>query len=139
MILRPITFEWKYCKRKLILEDVSYLTLVTPNNAKNNIPYKLVRRICTILENSDVRKKTFGGKSKTVCSCHVTYAFQSESALYSSLNVKELLARSRCEIWSLSECNWTWTQKHLVCKRTSHHLAKLTGQFDQMVACSFRT
>ena len=35
----------------------------------------------------------------TVCSCHVTYAFQSESTLYSCLNVKELLARSRCEIW----------------------------------------
>ena len=31
-------------------------------------------------------------KSAVVCSCHVTYAFQSESALYSYLNVKELLA-----------------------------------------------
>ena len=34
----------------------------------------------------------------TVCSCHVTYAFQSESTLYSCLNVKELLARSRHKI-----------------------------------------
>ena len=34
----------------------------------------------------------------TVCSYHVTYAFQSESILYSCLNVKELLARSRHEI-----------------------------------------
>ena len=34
----------------------------------------------------------------TVCSCHVTYAFESESTLYSCLNVKELLARSRHEI-----------------------------------------
>ena len=34
----------------------------------------------------------------TVCSCHVTYAFQSECTLYSCLNVKELLARSRREI-----------------------------------------
>ena len=34
----------------------------------------------------------------TVCSCHVTYAFQSESRLYSCLNVKELLARSRREV-----------------------------------------
>ena len=34
----------------------------------------------------------------TVCSCHVTYAFESECTLYSSLNVKELLARSRREI-----------------------------------------
>ena len=34
-----------------------------------------------------------------VCSCYVTYAFQSESTPYSCLNVKELLARSRREIW----------------------------------------
>ena len=46
----------------------------------------------------------------TACSSHVTYAFQSESTLYSCLNVKELLARSRHEIWSLSDCNWTQTQ-----------------------------
>ena len=31
----------------------------------------------------------------TVCSCHVTYAFQSESTLSSCLNVKELVAQSR--------------------------------------------
>ena len=51
----------------------------------------------------------------TVCSCHVTYAFQSESTLYSCLNVKELLARSRCEIWRWSDCNWTRTQNHILC------------------------
>ena len=33
-------------------------------------------------------------------SCQVTYAFQSKATFYSCLNVKELLARSRCEIWS---------------------------------------
>ena len=33
-----------------------------------------------------------------VCFYHVTYSFQSESTLYSCLNVKELLARSRREI-----------------------------------------
>ena len=42
----------------------------------------------------------------TVCSYHVTYAFQSESTLYSCLNVKELLAWSRRVIWSLSDWNW---------------------------------
>ena len=42
----------------------------------------------------------------TVCSCHVTYAFQGESTLYSCLNVKELLARSRREIWKIcDECD----------------------------------
>ena len=50
-----------------------------------------------------------------VCSCHVTCAFESESTLYSCLNVKELLARSRREIWRWSDCNWTrldWTSKY---------------------------
>ena len=54
----------------------------------------------------------------TVCSCHVTYAFQSESTLYSCLNVKELLAWSRRKIWRWSDCNWTRIQNHLVLKRT---------------------
>ena len=43
-----------------------------------------------------------------VCSYHVMYTFQSKSTLYSCLNVKELLAQSRCA--SLSDCNWTGTQ-----------------------------
>ena len=42
------------------------------------------------------------------------------------MNVKELLARNRCNIWSLSDCNGTWTHNHLVRNRTLNHLAKLT-------------
>ena len=61
----------------------------------------------------------------TVYSCHATYPFQSESTLYICLNVKKLFARSRCEIWRWSDCNWTRTQNHLVLKRTLNHLAKL--------------
>ena len=57
----------------------------------------------------------------TVCSYHVTYAFQSESTLYSCLNVKQLLARNRREIRSLSDCNWTRTHNHLIHKRTLSH------------------
>ena len=60
-----------------------------------------------------------------VCSCHVTFVFQSESTLSSCLNVKEFLARSRRRIWSLSDCNWTRTHNHLVYKRTLNHLTKL--------------
>ena len=41
-------------------------------------------------------------KFSTVCSYHVTYAFQSESTLYNCLNV---IARNRRKIWSLSDCN----------------------------------
>ena len=49
----------------------------------------------------------------TVCSNHATYAFQSKSTLYSCLNVKELVGRNRCEVWSLSDCNGTRTHNHL--------------------------
>ena len=62
----------------------------------------------------------------TVWFYHATYAFHSESTLYSCLNVKELLVWSRREIWSLSDCNWTQTQNHLVHKRTLNRLAKLS-------------
>ena len=86
----------------------------------------------------------------TVCFCHATHAFQSESTLFSCMNVNELLARSRRKIWRWSDCNWTRTQNHLVLKRTLTHLAKLVkctvqintqntaqsfGQFGQMVEC----
>ena len=35
--------------------------------------------------------------------------FQSESTLYSCMNVKEILAWSRRKIWNLSDCNWNRT------------------------------
>ena len=59
---------------------------------------------------------------KTVSSCHVTYAFRSESTLYICLNVKEFLAQNRQDIWSLSDCKGTRTHNHLVCKGTLNHL-----------------
>ena len=87
----------------------------------------------------------------TACCYYATYAFQSESTLYNCLNVKELLARSRHQIWSLSDCNWTRTQNHLVRKRRLNRLAKLTkwlscvlstylyGAFDYMLlSCHVR-
>ena len=61
----------------------------------------------------------------TICSYHVTYSFQSESTLYSCLNIKELLARNRRDISNLSDCNGTQTHNHVVRKRTLNHLAKL--------------
>ena len=44
--------------------------------------------------------------------------FQSESRLYSFLYVKELLARNRRNIWSLSDSNGIRIHNHLVRKRT---------------------
>ena len=53
--------------------------------------------------------------------------FQSESTLYSCLNVIELLAWSRHEIWNLSDCNWTRTQNHWVRKQTLNQPFGQTG------------
>ena len=61
----------------------------------------------------------------TVCYYHVMYTFRSESTLYSRLNVKELLARNRRDIRSLSDSNWIQTHNQLVRKRTLNHSAKL--------------
>ena len=72
-----------------------------------------------------------------VCSCHVTYAFHSESTVYICLNFKELLARSRRKIWSLSDCNWTRTHNHLVHKRTLNHLVKLVKWLSCVVRTSY--
>ena len=45
------------------------------------------------------------------------YAFQNESTLYSWLNVKELLAQSRPEIYGLSDCEiWSLSEKVYSCK-----------------------
>ena len=41
----------------------------------------------------------------TMCYYHVTYVFQGKSILYNCLNVKEILARNRRDIGSLSDSN----------------------------------
>ena len=104
---------WNYCK------SLSWF-LRTCQTSRTNLIYNDLRSLfhCYLPSTK---------KILTVCSCHVTYAFQSESTLYSCLNVKELLARSRRKIRSLSDWYWTRTQNHLVRKRTLNHLAKLTN------------
>ena len=49
-----------------------------------------------------------------------------ESALYSCLNIKELLVRNSRDIWSLSDSNEIQIHNQLVRKRTLNYLAKLT-------------
>ena len=100
-------------KNNYTFNQLSALCMQKPNK------YYIIEFSCAF--NSS---KTF---DLTVYSYHVTYAFQSESTLYSCLNVKELLAGSRREIWSLSDCNCTRTHNHLVHKRTLNHLAKLAS------------
>ena len=76
----------------------------------------------------------YGMVKLTACSSHVTNVFQSESALRSCLHVKELLARSRRKIWSLSDCNWTRSQNHLVHKLTFNHLTKLASSSSRCIS-----
>ena len=84
--------------------------LTVPKNLKNEWKQLLFKMIFLVWTKVDKMSVERIEHFLTVCSCHVPYAFQSESTLYSCLNVKELLARSRREIWRWSDCNWTRTQ-----------------------------
>ena len=50
------------------------------------------------------------------------------------LNLKELLARSRCHIWSLSDSNGIRTHNHLVRKWTLKNLAELVKWLSCLVS-----
>ena len=69
----------------------------------------------------------------TQCFYHFKNEFQSESRLHSCLNVKELLAWNRCNIWSLSDSNMTLIHNLLACKWPFNHLAKLVKWFSCVV------
>ena len=75
----------------------------------------------------------------TVCCCHVMHAFQSQSTIYSFLNVEKLLARRKREIWSLGDCKCALTQNHLIRKWTLNHLAQLAQWLSgiQILICTF--
>ena len=70
----------------------------------------------------------------TLCFYHVTYAFYIKSTLCSCVSAKELFARRRPNIWSLSDCNLNQTHYYLVRKRTLNHLAKLAKWFRCVVS-----
>ena len=52
-----------------------------------------------------------------------------ESVPCNCLNVKELFAQSRLNIWKLSDCKVTRTYNHLVNKSTTNNLAKVESLF----------
>ena len=61
-----------------------------------------------------------------VCYYHLTYVFHCESTLYSCLNVKDVIAQNRCNIYNLSDSNGIRTHSHWARKRTLKNLAKLS-------------
>ena len=95
--------------------------------------------ISTWIVNKRKNFVAYDNKDLTVCFYHITYRFQSESTLYSCLNVKELFAQNRREIWILSDCNGTRTYNHLARKRTLNHLAKLTYCLTKWLNVPLRT
>ena len=81
------TYEW----------ESMFLDKIEANILK--LPISIVeRKGATIIFKDSFLSNKMELINLTVYSCHVTYAFQSESTLYICLNVKELLARSRHEI-----------------------------------------
>ena len=52
---------------------------------------------------------------------HISYLYvimsRTLSTLYTRLNIKELLARNRRDIWSLSNSYEIWTHNHLIRRR----------------------
>ena len=79
--------EWVFMGENYLVQTSNYARKTT-----DVIMLNLKKLLSYIVNNTETFMKL------TVCSCHVTYAFQSESTLYSCLNGKELLARSRREI-----------------------------------------
>ena len=78
---------------------------------KKDVTLKHLACISDILQNAVLTVYTFQKTVLlTVCFYHVTYVFQSECTLCSCLNVKELLARNRHNISSLSDYNRTRTR-----------------------------
>ena len=67
--------------------------LILPDEIKNLLPEGAIKE--SQHEAGEFISPLFLRQNLTI---HVTYAFESESTLYSCLNVKELLARSRREI-----------------------------------------
>ena len=74
----------------------------------------------------------------TVRYYEVTYEFQSESTVYSCLNVKGVLPLSRGKIGSLSDCSWTQTRYNLIRKQILNYLAK-PGNLAKWLSVRLRT
>ena len=128
----PQTVRWSYEPIILLIGDFEGLTgaqlhmkWLQRTETHNHLVHKrTLNHLAKLSNNWVVLWVLICTVNLTVCSYHVTYIFRCESILYSYLNVKELLARSRCKIWTLSDCNGIWTHNHLICKWRVNHLAK---------------
>ena len=79
----------------LVKQKGFYLYEYMSNSEKFNEQQPSKEKFHSSLKEKKNSDKEYEHVLKTVCSYHVMYAFQSESTLYISLNVKELLALKR--------------------------------------------
>ena len=92
-----LDYENCNCRKKLVDKLVNHSSAEECTETLEEV--KLAKITSMELHSTELHSAKNENKHKyTVCSCHVTYAFESESTLYSCLNVKELLARSRREV-----------------------------------------
>ena len=68
-------------------------------------------------------------KALTVCSRHVTYAFQSESTLYSCLNVKNSLLETGAKVWSVDSLDMTKHAVKCTVQISTHNTPQSFSQF----------
>ena len=71
----------------------------------------------------------YGASDCVLFSCHVQVSDWIYTLVTICLNVTEVLAWTRCHIWSLSDSNEIRTHNHSVRKRKLNHLAKLSKWF----------
>ena len=87
---------------------------------------RILNQLARLTKSSSCVVRFISTMNLTVCYYHVTHAFESEYTLYSSLIVKDLLARRMRKIFSLSHCKWTWIHNYLVPKQTLNLFPELT-------------
>ena len=83
-------------KHEKVCNDHDYCYVEMPNEYNKILKYnhgeKSIKAPAIYVDLECLLEKMHSCQIMTACSCHVTYVFQSESTLYSCLNVKELLA-----------------------------------------------
>ena len=91
----------------------------------------LLEKICFFFITETFHLSTFSKTSSRINSIWLLVIIMSHTSFRVNLqsivclNIKELLPRSRCHIWSLSDSNGIQTHNYLVRKRTPNHLASV--------------
>ena len=129
LLLTLVETEWHLCQSKmnglsLLMANISlYVNLIIWLKCQYSEIWPFLKLTFTIFNCSLF---TFPKKWNTGILISLVTRFRVNLKFYSCLDLKELLAWNRHEIWSLSDYNWTRINNHLVCRWAINHLPKLT-------------